>query len=34
MGKNLALVKSRNRLYVAVPPYGNVQAKILVYSVQ
>jgi hypothetical protein len=24
---------SRNRLYVAVPPYGNVQAKILVYSV-
>jgi DNA-binding beta-propeller fold protein YncE len=34
MGKNLALVKSQNRLYVAVPPYGNVQAKILVYSVQ
>jgi DNA-binding beta-propeller fold protein YncE len=34
MGNNLALVKSRNRLYVAVPPYGNVQAKILVYSVQ
>jgi len=34
MGKNLALDKSHNRLYVAVPPYGNVQAKILVYSVQ
>jgi hypothetical protein len=28
------LVKSQNRLYVAVPPYGNVQAKILVYGVQ
>jgi len=34
MGKNVALVKSQKRLYVAVPPYGNVQAKILVYSVQ
>jgi DNA-binding beta-propeller fold protein YncE len=34
MGKNLALVKSQKRLYVAVPPYGNAQAKILVYSVQ
>ncbi len=34
MGKNLALVMSQKRLYVAVPPYGNVQAKILVYSVQ
>ena len=34
MGKNLALVKSQERLYVAVPPYGNVQAKILVYRVQ
>ncbi|HEX3375654.1 MAG TPA: hypothetical protein VHS29_02265 [Candidatus Acidoferrales bacterium] len=34
MGKNLALVKSQNRLYVAVPPYGHVQAKILVYNVQ
>lgn len=34
MGKNLALIKSLHRLYVAVPPYGNVQAKILVYSVQ
>jgi DNA-binding beta-propeller fold protein YncE len=34
MGKNLALVMSPNRLYVAVPPYGNVDAKILVYSVQ
>ena len=34
MGKNLALIKSQERLYVAVPPYGNVQAKILVYSVQ
>lgn len=34
MGKNLALVKSENRLYVAVPPYGKVQAKILVYDVQ
>ena len=34
MGKNLALVKSQKRLYVAVPPYGNVQAKILVYSIQ
>jgi len=34
MGKNLALVKSEKRLYVAVPPYGNVPAKILVYSIQ
>jgi DNA-binding beta-propeller fold protein YncE len=34
MGKNLALVNSQNRLYVAMPPYGDVQAKILVYSVQ
>jgi DNA-binding beta-propeller fold protein YncE len=34
MGKNLAFIKSQQRLYVAVPPYGNVQAKILVYSVQ
>jgi len=34
MGKNLAFIKSLHRLYVAVPPYGNVQAKILVYSVQ
>lgn len=34
MGKNLAFIKSQHRLYVAVPPYGTVQAKILVYSVQ
>src|SRR6267378_2161856 len=34
MGKSLALVKSQNRLYVAVPPFGHVGAKILVYSVQ
>jgi DNA-binding beta-propeller fold protein YncE len=34
MGKNLALVKSQKRFYVAVPPYGNVQAKLLVFEVQ
>ena len=34
MGKNLAVIKSLHRLYVAIPPYGNVQAKILVYSIQ
>jgi DNA-binding beta-propeller fold protein YncE len=34
MGKNLALVNSLNRLYVAVPTNGKVEAKILVYSVQ
>jgi hypothetical protein len=34
MGKNLMLVDSLNRLYVAVPPSGNVEAKILMYSIQ
>jgi DNA-binding beta-propeller fold protein YncE len=34
MGKNLALVKSQKRFYVAVPPHGNVQAKLLVFEVQ
>ncbi len=34
MGKNLAFIKSLHRLYVAVPPYGDIQAKILVYSIQ
>jgi DNA-binding beta-propeller fold protein YncE len=34
MGKNLMLVSSLNRLYVAVPPNGNVGAKLLVYEVQ
>ena len=34
MGKNLAFIGSLHRLYVAVPPYGNVPARILVYSVQ
>ena len=34
MGKNCLLVNSLNRLYVGVPRYGNVEAKILVYSVQ
>ena len=34
MGKNCLLVSSLNRLYVGVPKYGNVESKILVYSVQ
>jgi len=34
MGKNLMLVNSLKRLYVAVPPTGTVEAKILVYSIQ
>ena len=34
MGKNCLLVSSLNRLYVGVPKYGNVEANILVYSVQ
>ena len=34
MGKNLMLVSSLNRLYVAVPPTGKLEAKILVYSIQ
>jgi DNA-binding beta-propeller fold protein YncE len=34
MGKNLMLVNSLNRLYVAVPTNGNVQSKLLVYEVQ
>lgn len=34
MGKNCLLVSSLNRLYVGVPRYGNVESKILVYSVQ
>ena len=34
MGKNCILVSSLNRLYVGVPRYGNVESKILVYSVQ
>jgi DNA-binding beta-propeller fold protein YncE len=34
MGKNCILVSSLNRLYVGVPKYGNVEAKILVYTVQ
>jgi DNA-binding beta-propeller fold protein YncE len=34
MGKNLMLVNSLNRLYVAVPRNGNAEAKILAYAVQ
>jgi len=34
MGKNLMLVNSLNRLYVAVPTNGNVGSKLLVYEVQ
>lgn len=34
MGKNLMLINSLNRLYVAVPPIGKDEAKILVYAVQ
>jgi DNA-binding beta-propeller fold protein YncE len=34
MGKNIIHVSSLNRFYVAVPPYGNVEAKILVYMPQ
>lgn len=34
MGKNLMLVNSLNRLYVAVPTNGNVQSKLLVFEVQ
>ena len=34
MGKNLMLVNSLNRLYIAVPPAGKAEAKILVYAVQ
>ncbi len=34
MGKNLMLVNSLNRVYVAVPPTGKLEAKILVYSIQ
>lgn len=34
MGKNLMLVSSLNRLYVAVPTNGNAKSKIMVYEVQ
>ena len=34
MGKNCILASSLNRLYVGVPTHGNVESKILVYSVQ
>jgi DNA-binding beta-propeller fold protein YncE len=34
MGKNCILVSSLKRLYLGVPKYGNVESKILVYSVQ
>jgi DNA-binding beta-propeller fold protein YncE len=34
MGKNLMLVNSLNRLYVAVPTNGTVQSRLLVFEVQ